>query len=270
MKVKDISVDEIILAFKTCKNRAEVCRKFESKQSETRFIKLLATKANINPNDFLGPVHRVDKTKKFYCKCCGKEIPGPEAHRKKFCSHSCSAIYNNSIRPKKVSKAIKERVEVVFGGNISDDEIIERLPEIFADKDVLKTKCENCGKEIEYSSTNGGKFCSFKCQSEWRHKDYIQKWKNGEVDGGRAGGQISSHIKRYMFEKTNCSCEICGCNWVNPKSGKPIVEIHHIDGNAFNNKEENLQVLCPNHHAMTETYKNNNVNGRTKRLREKK
>jgi predicted HNH restriction endonuclease len=72
-----------------------------------------------------------------------------------------------------------------------------------------------------------------------------------------------------MLEKTGCACEICGCNWVNPKSGKPIVEIHHIDGDAFNNKEDNLQVLCPNHHAMTETFKNNNEKGRSKRLKEK-
>ena len=271
MKVKDISIDDIILAFKTCKNRAEICRKFDCKQSETRFIKSLAKKANINPDDFLGPVHKVDRTKKYYCKCCGKEMTGQDAHRKKFCSHSCSAIYNNSIKTKRISNPIKKRAKSVFGPDVKENEIIERLPEIFANKEVLKTKCKNCGKEIEYSSTNGGKFCSLKCQSEWRYRDYIQKWKEGKLDGIRGTEQISSYIKRYMLEKTNCSCEICGCNWVNPKSGKPIVEIHHKDGNAFNNNEENLQVLCPNHHAMTENYRNNNKNnGRKSRKNKEK
>lgn len=269
MKVSEISVDEIILAFETSKNRAEICKKFDCKQSETRFIKSLAKKANINPDDFLGPVHHVDREKKYYCKCCGKEITGVDAHRKKFCSHSCSAIYNNSIRAKRVGRSVKGRVANVFGNDITEGEVIEHLPEIFANKDILNTKCKNCGKEIEYSPANTGKFCSLKCQSEWKYKEYIRKWKEGSEDGGRGSGQISSYVKRYMLLKTGCACEICGCDWVNPKSGKPIVEIHHIDGNAFNNKEENLQVLCPNHHAMTETYKNNNEKGRAKRLKEK-
>ncbi len=269
MKVKEISVDEIISAFKTCKNRAEICRKFDCKQSESRFIKSLAKKANINPDDFLPPVHRVDREQKYYCKCCGKEIEGVNAYKKKFCSHSCSAIYNNSVKTTKVSNGVKNRIETVFGDDITDEEIIERLPEIFADKNILKTNCENCGKEIEYVPANTGKFCSLKCQAEWKYKEFIRGWKNGELDGGRGSGQISSYVKRYMLEKTHCSCEICGCNWVNPKSGKPIVEIHHIDGNAFNNKEENLQVLCPNHHAMTENYKNNNKNNGRKSRKEK-
>lgn len=38
------------------------------------------------------------------------------------------------------------------------------------------------------------------------------------------------------------------------------LELHHIDGNPDNNKEENLQVLCPNHHAMTEHFGSRNKN----------
>lgn len=29
------------------------------------------------------------------------------------------------------------------------------------------------------------------------------------------------------------------------------LEVHHIDGNCTNNKEENLQLLCPNCHSLT-------------------
>ena len=50
------------------------------------------------------------------------------------------------------------------------------------------------------------------------------------------------------------------CSW----NGKELVlELEHIDGNAMNNKEENLSLLCPNCHSQTPTYKGRNVgNGR--------
>ena len=145
-----------------------------------------------------------------------------EKQQTKFCSNSCAAKYNNKLRK-----------EHKF--------------------------CEKCGAELNNTQK---KFCSTKCQKDYEYELFIKKWKNNEVNGINGQYGLSNHIKRYMLEKTNCSCEICGCNWVNPKSGKPIVEIHHIDGNYTNNKEENLQVLCPNHHAMTDTFKNNNEVGR--------
>lgn len=52
-------------------------------------------------------------------------------------------------------------------------------------------------------------------------------------------------------------CESCGLTgtWNN----KPIVlELDHIDGNSKNHKLENLQLLCPNCHSQTDTYKGRN------------
>ena len=47
-------------------------------------------------------------------------------------------------------------------------------------------------------------------------------------------------------------CEKCGLSvWENQKI--PLC-IHHIDGNHINNTLENLQILCPNCHALTENY----------------
>lgn len=47
-------------------------------------------------------------------------------------------------------------------------------------------------------------------------------------------------------------CEYCGnSEW----NGKPIpTELHHIDGNHNNNALDNLQILCPNCHAQTDSY----------------
>lgn len=48
-------------------------------------------------------------------------------------------------------------------------------------------------------------------------------------------------------------CERCGrTEW----EGEPIpIELHHINGDHYDHRIENLQFLCPNCHALTENYK---------------
>ena len=115
--------------------------------------------------------------------------------------------------------------------------------------------CLNCGKEFEHRfGAHNNKFCSHKCQGEYKHKNLIEKWKSGEYKGNPEN--ISVAIKKYLLEKNNFKCEMCGFEGYNISTNNTILQIHHKDGNSSNNKEENLQVLCPNCHAMTETYGN--------------
>lgn len=113
-----------------------------------------------------------------------------------------------------------------------------------------KHYCLNCGKELD---TNR-QYCNSQCQSEYKYNDYINKWKSGEVSGHDVRYKISPYVRKYLLTKYNNCCQLCDCNWVNPKTGLSILQIHHIDGNAANCKEDNLQLLCPNHHAMTENF----------------
>lgn len=52
-------------------------------------------------------------------------------------------------------------------------------------------------------------------------------------------------------------CEKCGCDghW---QDGIISLEIDHIDGDNTNNQLSNLRYLCPNCHALTETYRGKN------------
>lgn len=52
-------------------------------------------------------------------------------------------------------------------------------------------------------------------------------------------------------------CECCGLKeWM----GKPIpLELHHIDGDKKNNTLDNFMLLCPNCHAMTDSYRGKNI-----------
>lgn len=57
-------------------------------------------------------------------------------------------------------------------------------------------------------------------------------------------------------------CEECGnTEWNNQQI--PL-EIHHKDGNHLNNSLENLILLCPNCHALTENYKGKNLGNKIK------
>lgn len=75
--------------------------------------------------------------------------------------------------------------------------------------------------------------------------------------------QTSKYIIRYLFKKYDSKCARCGWNTINIFTGNIPLEIEHIDGNYLNNNEDNLTLLCPNCHALTETYKGaNRGNGR--------
>lgn len=118
--------------------------------------------------------------------------------------------------------------------------------------------CINCGEVI---TGRGLKYCDNSCQKEYEYKQYIDRWKQGLETGLRGEYQVSERIRRYLFETRGQKCEQCGWSEVNLFTGKIPVEIHHKDGNYKNNTEENLQILCPNCHSLTATYKNANVNG---------
>ena len=59
--------------------------------------------------------------------------------------------------------------------------------------------------------------------------------------------------ERYKSATGLSSCSSCGFSeWL----GKPIpLEIHHINGVNTDNRLENLQLLCPNCHALTNNYR---------------
>lgn len=120
----------------------------------------------------------------------------------------------------------------------------------------IPRECPNCGKIISGKSI----YCSVECRTAYKRKEYIEKWKNGEVSGMKGKDDIATAIREYIKSKYNNSCQICGWNEVNPYTGLVPLQIHHIDGDCLNNKEENLQLLCPNCHSLTENFGSRNKN----------
>jgi hypothetical protein len=118
--------------------------------------------------------------------------------------------------------------------------------------------CKNCN--VLLLKRRQHYFCSNNCQGEYQYKKYIVRWKQGFVSGQRGivTKNVSGHVIRYLNEKYGEKCTLCGWEIKHSISGKVPLEIDHIDGNADNNKESNLRLICPNCHALTLNFRNRN------------
>jgi 5-methylcytosine-specific restriction endonuclease McrA len=122
----------------------------------------------------------------------------------------------------------------------------------------LRNKCINCNTLL--TSKYNTKYCSNLCQKDFQYKKYISEWKNNKLSGliGIKVYTISRHIRRYIIQKFNNKCSTCNWSQINKYSNKSVLEINHIDGDATNNIEANLQLLCPNCHSLTNNFRNLN------------
>lgn len=128
--------------------------------------------------------------------------------------------------------------------------------------------CLNCGKKFEHKSSSYNKFCSNKCNGEYKKNEKIKEWlKNPENFNGSWSYDF---IKNYLLEKNEYKCQQCGWGKENQHTHTIPLEIHHIDGDCTNNREDNLQLLCPNCHSLTETFGSSNKDSKRYKLKEYK
>lgn len=180
-------------------------------------------------------VTRERALKRYYenpttCKNCGvvlevrdNEQPN-QTLKRKFCSKKCQSEYQRNLM-------IGNKRNLKYG--------------------VLH--CITCGNEL---INRQKKYCCTECQLQNEYETYIERWKDGLENGLKGEYQISNYLQRYIKEKFDYKCCSCGWDKINPITGKSPLEIHHKDGDYSNNDEDNLELLCPNCHSLTDTYKN--------------
>lgn len=89
------------------------------------------------------------------------------------------------------------------------------------------------------------------------NKGKIDYSKFKKTSGTNFSGSKKESIKKNLISLREHKCECCGLEqW----QGKPIpLELHHIDGDRYNNELDNLQLLCPNCHSQTPNYRGKGI-----------
>jgi predicted nucleic acid-binding Zn ribbon protein len=170
-------------------------------------------------------------TENVKCFNCDKVFTSLIKKKRKFCSQSCGAKYNNKKYPKRVN--------------------INKLK-----------NCLHCGQPL---NSHQNKFCSPKCSGEYFQQENFKKIENGDTSFS------ATMYKKYLIEKFGNKCMKCGWNETNPVTGLVPIQLEHKDGNSENHNLNNLELLCPNHHSLTPTFGGlNRGNGRTKRREKRK
>ena len=71
------------------------------------------------------------------------------------------------------------------------------------------------------------------------------------------------YFKKDILKEQSNKCDICKIedNWNNKKL---VFVLDHIDGDASNNKRDNLRCVCPNCDSQLDTFKSKNKNSARK------
>lgn len=212
-----------------------------------------------------------------HCELCANPFTTIKAEinrgNGRFCSLACSARRSHGgdvtnfqcshcdkpirVKPSKLGKG---KTGLHFCGRECMDTHHWRLREAYPPRYGLCLMCDNPIRK-------GTMFCKVKCRQEHTQKTYIADWLAGDRDGKCGEGAISSHIRKWLFEKYDHKCQECGWSKVHVITGRIPLTVNHKDGNSANNRPENLELLCPNCHSLTSNYGSlNKGNGRPKRL----
>lgn len=177
----------------------------------------------------------------------------------RFCSLSCA----NSVNKAKQGRNPPERVcaldtcDIIFTDYVKTRKFCSHSCSAKFHNDSRKNPvryCQGCPSEVLRDTI----YCSTTC----RQQHEIERWLAGELDGSWKYTH-AAYVRRYLDQKTNRSCEQCGFNKTR-LDGSSILQVDHIDGNWQHNRPENLRLLCPNCHAMTDNWGAKNMgNGRT-------
>ena len=173
------------------------------------------------------------KVEKACVEC--NEMFLPERKTQIFCSRRCSAIHNNAKTPKRPVGPYSKK----------------------------KVVCRRCGIVTYRNLDSEFEFCSVVC----RNRNNFEEWLNGTylIHYDSKYNDFPEWAKVLLAEHVGYQCQAVRedtgfrCTESRMKnSGKTVLEIEHKDGNASNHSPENIELLCPTCHSLTDTHRSGN------------
>nr|WP_234783564.1 HNH endonuclease [Mycolicibacterium celeriflavum] len=117
----------------------------------------------------------------------------------------------------------------------------------------MSMTCLGCGLRLE--GRRRKVFCSNACQQLHRRRLLLDAWLQTGMCG-RTSYQ-GNYVRDYLYEQQGGCCAVCGIasEW----NGMTLaLIIDHINGDATNNRRDNLRLVCPNCDSQLPTYKARN------------
>jgi len=134
-----------------------------------------------------------------------------------------------------------------------------------SERKKIKMTCPNCSKEFinVYSMSAHKGHCLGLNDYHSRTQDAKDRmaWSRGKTLQSREEIFVigeknrTGYVKRALYNLgiKKHICENCeNSEWCGQKI---MIELHHVNGNNLDNREENLQFLCPNCHALTHNWR---------------
>ncbi|MGV0699862.1 HNH endonuclease [Mycolicibacter sinensis] len=117
----------------------------------------------------------------------------------------------------------------------------------------MTVTCLGCGADFEGRRLRV--FCSNACQQAHQRRLLLAAWLVTGICGRTS--YLGNYVRDHLEEQQHGCCAICGIErkW-NGMTLTLIVD--HINGDASENRRENLRLICPNCDSQLPTYKARN------------
>ena len=154
------------------------------------------------------------------------------------CSKSSEALLKEGLNKLQVDYT---KFQKTFRWTILSDAELQKL--VFESKSLYELKIK-----LGYSKTNTGITNNLINYLQMHNIDFSHF--NSRDDDFL--GRNTTYIRKILIKERGDKCEKCGINqWL---GNKITLQVHHIDGNNTNNIRNNLQLLCPNCHSLTDNW----------------
>ena len=161
------------------------------------------------------------------CEGCGVDHEGQYGSGR-FCSATCARGFSTKTKREDINRRVSARLK-------------GRGP-----SKVIQEASRSHESKLKISD-------SLKVHYSAQRDEYLVQWKAGKLHPSE------DRAKRLLIHERGEKCQKCGWFEHNPYSNTIPVELEHKDGDYKNNRYDNLELLCPNCHSLTPTFRGLNV-----------